>query len=251
MPLCPSGVLLLPRTPHKRKHLHQASEVQSEGRQSHQLLLAQISVVRPIKLKRTRKRRTRDTAPAVPLEQSPQRAGAARDGDVDSSAAPATKRARASKSEITQADLEDLSQSAPSTFVSEDDSDDELARQDVYIELPTLSTSSSANHLPSLQAVQEAFRASRRAQRMTFGPPRALTPSQESLLSRRRLLKWMAMAMALTSSSTCEVPVASLIFDEATDAYVSNRIPCHCSSTKPRAILSNCAKPSRGIIVDE
>lgn len=62
-------------------------------------------------------------------------------------AASGNKRARKAQTEITQADLEDLSQSAPSTFVSED-SDEEIARSDDQIQLPTLSDASSAKSSP-------------------------------------------------------------------------------------------------------
>lgn len=63
---------------------------------------------------------------------------------------PTSKRVRKTQSEITQADLEDLSQSAPSTFVSEEDSDDEVARGDDKMQLPTLSGTSSAKSSPKL-----------------------------------------------------------------------------------------------------
>ncbi|SPO22507.1 related to TRF4 - topoisomerase I-related protein [Ustilago trichophora] len=62
------------------------------------------------------------------------------------------KRARKSQTEITQADLEDLSHSAPSTFVSEEDTDDEIARNDDKIVLPTLSGTSSPKSSPKLAA---------------------------------------------------------------------------------------------------
>lgn len=62
----------------------------------------------------------------------------------------ASKRARRVHSEITQADLEDLSQAAPSTFVSEEDSDDQMARDDDKMQLPTLSGTSSAKSSPKL-----------------------------------------------------------------------------------------------------
>ena len=61
-----------------------------------------------------------------------------------------SKRARKSQTEITQADLEDLSQSAPSTFVSEEDTDDEITRNEDQIQLPTLSGTSSAKSSPKL-----------------------------------------------------------------------------------------------------
>ncbi|KAJ1032673.1 hypothetical protein NDA16_000696 [Ustilago loliicola] len=63
-------------------------------------------------------------------------------------AASVNKRARKAQTEITQTDLEDLSQSAPSTFVSEEDTDDEVARNDDQIQLPTLSGTSSAKSSP-------------------------------------------------------------------------------------------------------
>ncbi|EST06226.1 PAP/25A-associated [Kalmanozyma brasiliensis GHG001] len=63
---------------------------------------------------------------------------------------PAKKRARRGQTEITQADLEDLSHSAPSTFVSEDDSDDDAARGDDKMLLPTLSGASSVKSAPKL-----------------------------------------------------------------------------------------------------
>lgn len=63
-------------------------------------------------------------------------------------AASGNKRARKLQTEITQADLEDLSQSAPSTFFSEEDTDDEIARNDDKIQLPTLSGTSSAKSSP-------------------------------------------------------------------------------------------------------
>lgn len=62
----------------------------------------------------------------------------------------AAKRARKSAGEITQADLEDLSQSAASTFVSEEDTDDEITRNEDKIQLPTLSGASSAKSSPKL-----------------------------------------------------------------------------------------------------
>ncbi|GAC97082.1 hypothetical protein PHSY_004666 [Pseudozyma hubeiensis SY62] len=58
--------------------------------------------------------------------------------------------ARKAQTEITQADLEDLSHSAPSTFVSEDDSDDEVARGEGKMQLPTLSGASSAKASPKM-----------------------------------------------------------------------------------------------------
>lgn len=62
--------------------------------------------------------------------------------------APASKRPRNSQTEITQADLEELSQSAPSTFVSGEDTDEETTRNEDKIQLPTLSGASSGKSSP-------------------------------------------------------------------------------------------------------
>ncbi|CBQ70582.1 related to TRF4-topoisomerase I-related protein [Sporisorium reilianum SRZ2] len=83
-------------------------------------------------------------------EEEDSRYSASRSAKTKRSAGSANKRARTAQTEITQADLEDLSQSAPSTFVSEDDSDDQVACGDDKMQLPTLSNASSAKSSPKL-----------------------------------------------------------------------------------------------------
>ncbi|CDR87684.1 related to TRF4-topoisomerase I-related protein [Sporisorium scitamineum] len=83
-------------------------------------------------------------------EEEDSRYSASRSAKAKASAGSVKKRARTSQTEITQADLEDLSQSVPSTFVSEDDSDDDVARGDDKMQLPTFSNASSAKSSPKL-----------------------------------------------------------------------------------------------------
>ncbi|SJX61256.1 related to TRF4-topoisomerase I-related protein [Sporisorium reilianum f. sp. reilianum] len=83
-------------------------------------------------------------------EEEDSRYSASRSAKTKRSAGSANKRARTAQTKITQADLEDLSQSAPSTFVSEDDSDDQVACGDDKMQLPTLSNASSAKSSPKL-----------------------------------------------------------------------------------------------------
>ncbi|TKY84949.1 hypothetical protein EX895_006029 [Sporisorium graminicola] len=93
---------------------------------------------------------TSKARPEAESEEEDSRYRASRSAKSKASAGSANKRARTTQSEITQADLEDLSQSAPSTFISEDDSDDNVARGEEKMQLPTLSNAGSTKSSPKL-----------------------------------------------------------------------------------------------------